>query len=514
MERRLSPLERWPTGAILLLLLTAALLPLGLVLIWVAQENVQETNSALVSRAEQQGIAASQAIESLLARNVLALRVAANSALAVSRTNPCAQALQSLSVSPAVAQRFRMRDSEGRVLCATEGSIFAPEKMDLIVAPGDVRTWVSPQRLIHYRVGLVGGMATGALTFDELRSAANDAPGEVNRLTISDGANQLVVINRPLKNPELRQLSQNHQISNGQLRISVLSAVERVSVADRVILFLPLLMWVIATLFSWLLVRRLLLNPLARLKNAVAEYEPGEQGLELPTKFGAASEIRDVSMAFERAVDRIEDAEREALEALDGQRRLVREVHHRVKNNLQVVASLLSIHGRSAAKPEAKAAYSAIGRRVDALSVVHRHHYAELEENRGISLRPLLTELAADLRSSAPPEARAMRIELDLDAPSTTQDAAVAAAFLITEIVEYAMLRRPEDVIEIALRREDELTATLAVSSGVLVPDGDPEDVAKTQFERIVEGLARQLRSPLERKLGRYAVTIPVFPSR
>ena len=107
-----------------------------------------------------------------------------------------------------------------------------------------------------------------------------------------------------------------------------------------------------------------------------------------------------------------------------------------------------------------------------------------------------------------------MRIDLELDAPSTTQDVAVAAAFLITEIVEYAMLRRPEDVIEISLRREDELTATLAVSSGVLVPDGDPDDVAKTQFERIVEGLARQLRSPLERKLGRYAVTIPVFPSR
>ena len=34
MERRLSLLERWPTGVILLLLLTAALLPLGLVLIW------------------------------------------------------------------------------------------------------------------------------------------------------------------------------------------------------------------------------------------------------------------------------------------------------------------------------------------------------------------------------------------------------------------------------------------------------------------------------------------------
>jgi two-component sensor histidine kinase len=274
-----------------------------------------------------------------------------------------------------------------------------------------------------------------------------------------------------------------------------------------------LLMWVAATLVSWLLVRRLFLAPLARLQRAVSEYQPDGEGLNLPSNLGVASEIRELCQAFERAFDRIEGAERDALNALDGQRRLVREVHHRVKNNLQVVASLLSIHGRSATKTEAKAAYSAIGRRVDALSVVHRHHYAELEENRGLALRPLLTELAADLRSSAPGEARGLRIELELDAPSTTQDVAVAAAFLITEIVEFAMLRHPNDTIEISLRREDELTATLAISSSVLVPEGDPDDLAKQQFERIVEGLARQLRSPLDRKLGRYAVTLPVFPN-
>ena len=106
-----------------------------------------------------------------------------------------------------------------------------------------------------------------------------------------------------------------------------------------------------------------------------------------------------------------------------------------------------------------------------------------------------------------------MTIELDLDSPSTTQDVAVAAAFLITEIVEFAMLRHPKDPIEISLRRINELTATLAISASILVPDGEPGDVAKDQFERIVEGLARQLRSPLERKLGRYAVTLPVFPA-
>ena len=82
----------------------------------------------------------------------------------------------------------------------------------------------------------------------------------------------------------------------------------------------------------------------------------------------------------------------------------------------------------------------------------------------------------------------------------------------MTEIVEFAMLRHPGDKIEISLRRIDELTAALAISASILVPDGEQNDIAKEQFERIVEGLARQLRSPLERIVGRYTVTLPVFP--
>jgi two-component sensor histidine kinase len=390
---------------------------------------------------------------------------------------------------------------------------YKPERDDLLVAPGDIKLWVSPQQLLVYRVGLIGGNATGVLTRDELRQAADDATDGLKQLTITDGANEMPVITAPIGR-ELRSQARDrrYDLAGGQVQLRTVTAIERTTLLDLIVLLLPLLMWVAATLLSWMLVRRLLLAPLARLQRAVTEYQPDSGGLDLPNKFGVASEIEDLSNAFERAVGRIEGAEREALDALDGQRRLVREVHHRVKNNLQVVASLLSIHGRSAAKPEAKAAYSAIGRRVDALSVVHRHHYAELEENRGIALRPLLTELAADLRSSAPVEARGMRIELDLDAPSTTQDVAVAAAFLITEIVEFAMLRHPEDSVEIQLRREGDLTATLAIASSVLVPEGDPSDIAKNQFERIVEGLARQLRSPLDRKLGRYVVTLPIFP--
>ena len=197
--------------------------------------------------------------------------------------------------------------------------------------------------------------------------------------------------------------------------------------------------------------------------------------------------------------------------ALDGQRRLVREVHHRVKNNLQVVASLLNIHGRTAESPEARSAYDAIGRRVGALSIVHRNHFAEMEENRGIALRPLLSELAAELRGGAPESARGLVIDLNVETIHTTQDVAVSVAFLVTEIIEYAMLHRPEEPVEVSLRRTSELTARLELSSPVLVPD-DAEGPDKKQFERVISGLAKQLRSTLERKLGRYSVELPIFP--
>jgi two-component sensor histidine kinase len=145
------------------------------------------------------------------------------------------------------------------------------------------------------------------------------------------------------------------------------------------------------------------------------------------------------------------------------------------------------------------------------LSIVHRNHFAEMEENRGMALRPLLAELAAELRAGAPEPARKLGIELDLESVNTTQDVAVAVAFLVTEIVEFAMLNRPQDPVEISLSRTSELTARLTLCSPVLVPD-EADQSEKTQFERIIAGLAKQLRSTLDRRLGRYSVDLPVFP--
>jgi two-component sensor histidine kinase len=499
---------RLPTGAKLLLILTAILLPIGLALAWMGEVGIRQANAALQGRAEDQSRAAAQGIESLIARNALALRVATNGALEGANSGACDRALKSLAITPGVAHGFEIETADAKPICAA-GTIGETGGLPL-VGPGNIAVRIAPAlNAVAIRVGVTGGMATALVPVDEIRTAAINAPGEVAAVVLHDDSRELRVFGPP-SGPDLRLRLSEWQIGNERLYARVGAMDERVTTRDRLVLLLPLLMWVLAAVVTWLLVSRLLVRPLKRLERAVLAYRPGEGPLDLPRRVGPSEEIRQLRNAFTRTIGQIEESEREMTGALEGQRRLVREVHHRVKNNLQVVASLLNIHGRSAGTPEARAAYAGISRRVGALSIVHRNHFAEMEENRGIALRPLVTELAAELRASAPETARRMAIDLDVDALNTTQDVAVAVSFLITEVVEFAMLRAPEEPVELSLRRTSELTGRLSLGSPVLVPD-EEDAQEKIQFERIVAGLAKQLRSTLDRKLGRYSVDLPVF---
>lgn len=500
---------RLPTGAKLLLILTAVLLPIGIALAWLGNNGIDQASVALEGRNQDQSRAVASSIESLIARNALALRVAGNAALADGPAGACERAERALSIAPGVVSSFELEDGDGKPVCAV-GQVGDTGVIPL-TAPGDIRVRIAAgANAVAIRVGVVNGIATGNVPLSELRAATKGAGGNIAAVILTDDARQLRVVGPP-PGPDLSMRVSDWPLSNGNLTARILIPRGELTTQDQLSLLLPLLMWVAAAIISWLVVSRLLVQPLKKLERAVVAYRPGEGPLLLPAKVGPSTEIQELRNAFGRAIGRAEDSERETSAALDGQRRLVREVHHRVKNNLQVVASLLNIHGRTAETNEARAAYASISRRVGALSIVHRNHFAEMEENRGISVRPLVNELAAELRANAPETARQARMDLDIDTLSTTQDVAVAIAFLITEMIEYAMLNAPDSPIEVSIRRTSELTARLAVSSPVLVPDAE-DGPEKAQFERIIGGLAKQLRSLLDRKLGRYSVELPVFP--
>jgi two-component system, sensor histidine kinase PdtaS len=500
---------RLSTPAKLLLILTAALLPIGIGLMLVAQGGIREATAALQAQSDEQARVAARGIESLVARNVLALRIASSGRL--DGPEPCERVQRSLSIAPAIAQQFTLHSDDGVELCSV-GDLGEMSDLQLL-APGDIQLRISPDGRLIVQAGVVDGMASTAISRAELRAAAAEAGREIDDVVLSDGDRSIDIIRDEGQAADGHKDSVTHwPIADSRLSVTVESQVPAITTADRLSILLPVVMWFIAALMTWLMVNRLLIQPLRRLQQAVSDYEPGEPARELPTRLGPAMEIQELRDAFARAVTRVEESESEMLAALEGQRRLVREVHHRVKNNLQVIASLLSIHGRTAETPAARAAYGSIGRRVGALAIVHRHHYAEMEESRGLSLRPLLSELAAELRANAPETARELRIDLEVEPLHTTQDVAVSTAFLITEVVEFAMLHRPDQPVEISVRRTSDLTARLTLASAVLHPESE-DGGEKTQFERIIAGLAKQLRSPLDRKLGRYSVDLPVFPA-
>jgi two-component sensor histidine kinase len=247
------------------------------------------------------------------------------------------------------------------------------------------------------------------------------------------------------------------------------------------------------------------------MQRAVAAYQPGDRGFDLPSLATPAREIRELGLAFDKVTRTVARHEAELESAIERQTKLVREVHHRVKNNLQVVASLLNLHARGARSEDVAAAYASIQRRVDALAVVHRNHYAELEENRGVALKPLISELAANLRATAPASASHMQIRLDVEPFYATQDVAVSIAFLITELVELAMFCGG-GTVTISLAGQDERSARLSVESASLRSDASCDEQLFSRFDRIVTGLGRQLRSAIDRDLeaGCYALDVAV----
>ena len=514
-----SAFGRLGTGTKLFLVLSLVMLPIGGLLVWSALRNMQSANETNAKSAQNRALLSARTLESLVASNALALRVAANAALRVRAADACADAATILAIAPAVARRFEIEEIDGRPICSVGdfGDIVNPPR----TAAGDIRVWISEDGgSLLLRTGVAGGSATTRLTQAELAAALRNEDGKFASARLTDGRRQIILIGAPGLTPA-RNIVYTQPIASGsgQLDIRITSPSRPITRAEQAMILLPLLMWAIAALVSWWLVNRLLIRPLRQLQRTVTAYQPGDDlAILAEQEFGPATEIHGLRDAFVRAVGRIEETERGLADALEGQRKLVREVHHRVKNNLQVVASLLSIHGRSADSREGKAAFSAIGRRVDALSVVHRNHYAEMEDNEGIALHALLTELGQGLSASAADAERSIPMEIDIDHASTTQDVAVAIAFLITEVVEYAMLQGSTKPVEIALRRTSPLTGRLTICSTVLLAGDDDQDTVvpseRKQFERIIEGLARQLRSPLERKLGRYSVDLPIFPAR
>lgn len=170
-----------------------------------------------------------------------------------------------------------------------------------------------------------------------------------------------------------------------------------------------------------------------RLRGLAADFTAGHLDHRVNLS-GAPAELRELGDGFATMGRRVATREAELKRTIGEKDLLIREIHHRVKNNLQTVLSMLSLHLRKAERPAAQDALAEVEKRVRALALVQRHLY--LDDARSlVDASALLTELARSLASPA----RNVHLAVALPPLAIEQDRATPLALLVTEWVGNAL---------------------------------------------------------------------------
>ncbi|WP_376087744.1 sensor histidine kinase [Roseomonas sp. CCTCC AB2023176] len=242
-----------------------------------------------------------------------------------------------------------------------------------------------------------------------------------------------------------------------------------------------------------------MVRPLRLLATRVRAWRPGTAFHPAPVGT-EPREILAVEQAFAEAATALTRREAELQAALDQRDALMAEIHHRVKNNLQIVSSLLNLQAGRIADPAAAAEFVAARNRVRALATLHRHLYVQHAFEQ-VLLRPFLTELANGVFNShneSPGERIALRLDLD-DVPISV-DQAVTLSLFVTEAVgnavEHAFPDSARGTVRLEVLAEGDQAVVTISDDGAGLPDR--KDRPRGLGLTLIEGFAKQLGGALQ----------------
>jgi len=181
---------------------------------------------------------------------------------------------------------------------------------------------------------------------------------------------------------------------------------------------------------------------------------------------------------------------------------MLREIHHRVKNNLQVISSLLNMQARNATDEETKGILSESRDRVRTMSLIHSQLY-EGSDLAEINMKEFVDRLLGQLQSYQVGDTRITRVVWVDDYPLPIS-VAVPVGLIINELLsnalKHAFKGRNEGKIEVSLTASGDGRINLTVSDdGCGLPPGFDINKSKTLGLRLVKILAEdQLQGTLK----------------
>jgi two-component sensor histidine kinase len=207
---------------------------------------------------------------------------------------------------------------------------------------------------------------------------------------------------------------------------------------------------------------------------------------------GGASFEESVRLRFEANALR---SEREA--SLKQKEILLKEVHHRVKNNLQMISSLFSLQAELITDPAALEIFRESQARVRAIASVHQRLYQSSDLSM-VDVSGYLRALVVDLRRTFTGHDLALDVSIDVEPIGIGIDLAIPCGLAVNELVtnsiKHAFPGRKKGAIKIAGKKDDGVLSLSVADDGVGMPSGIDLPNAHTLGLQLVYMLTKQMK--------------------
>lgn len=208
-------------------------------------------------------------------------------------------------------------------------------------------------------------------------------------------------------------------------------------------------------------------------------------------------------------------AEEQIKNSLQEKETLLREIHHRVKNNLQIISSLLYLQSSSLRDPVARQALRESQDRVHSMGLVHEQLYRS-SSFRAIDFGEHLNELTANIAGSYGAMNPRVRLETELESVVVDLDLAIPVSLIFNEILtnafKHAFPGERAGKIQIAFHRDGSDNMILRVSDdGVGLPENLDWESTPSLGLQIVRNLAAQIQGELYAQSAAGVTTFQLF---
>ena len=279
-------------------------------------------------------------------------------------------------------------------------------------------------------------------------------------------------------------------------------------------LLLPLAAWFTAFMAVMLVSERVVIRWLDYMERIAAIYARGRFSVRPVQAAHAPTEIRVLASTLDELAENITTRDRMLNDSLAEKDALMREIHHRVKNNLQIISSLLSMQQRALTDGPAKAALGDTRQRISALALIYRTLY-QSENIRYADARDFLTELVGQLVAADMGRGPLVSSSVEADSLVVDPDKLAPLALWLVEAVtnaqKHAFAGRGGD-LQVRFRVDGDSSVLEVQDDGPGPQEGDtPAGVGRT----LMGAFAKQLRGVAELTAAPGGGTIArmVFPT-